>query len=92
MDPKLIASVLVPMTVLLIPVIAILTRHQLRMAELIHGKGQNQVPLGQNDNGQLREEVRQLRELMHQQSITLDNLRNELRSTNTVQDRINQNS
>ena len=92
MNPEVIASILVPLTVLLIPVIAILTRHQQKMAELIHGNPQNRLPMVQNDDSQLSEDVRQLRELMHQQAIALDNLRDEVRSGKSVQDRINQNS
>jgi hypothetical protein len=60
------------------------------MAQIIHGQSNNQV--AQNNSSQLSEEVRQLRELMHQQAIALDNLRDEVRSSQTVQDRINQNS
>ena len=80
---------LIPLLALMIPIIRMLIGHQAQMAQIIHGQNsQNNV----NSSLQLSEEVRQLRELMHQQAIALDNLRDEVRSSHTVQDRINQNS
>ncbi len=88
-------GVLIPIIGMLIPIVAILTSHQMKMAALIHGKTIdkfNNVVSDKNEASQLSEEVRQLRELMHQQSIALDSLRDEVRSSQSVQDRINQNS
>ena len=89
-------GVLIPIVALLIPIVAILTKHQIKMAAIIHGRtfdtNDNLVPIQADNNSQVGEEVRQLRELMHQQTIALDNLRQEVRSSQTVQDRINQNS
>jgi hypothetical protein len=91
-------ALLIPIFALLIPIVALLTKHQMKMAALIHGKSLDHndnlvgIQLGQNNSNQLSEEVRQLRELMHQQTLALDNLRDEVRSSQTVQDRINQNS
>ena len=88
-------GVLIPFVALLIPIVAILSKHQMKMAALIHGKvidhNDNIVPIVEN-NSQLSEEVRQLRELMHQQAIALDNLRDEVRSSHGLQERVNQNS
>jgi hypothetical protein len=90
-------GVLIPVFALLIPIVAILTKHQMKMAALIHGRtvdANDNIILTNNTDGhsQLTEEVRQLRELMHQQAIALDNLRDEVRASHSVQDRINQNS
>ncbi len=74
----------------MIPIVKALVSHQVKMTQIIHGQGNNQNVLAQNN--QLTEEVRQLRELMHQQTLALDNLRDEVRSSQTVQDRISQNS
>ena len=88
-------GVLIPIIALIIPVVAILTKHQMKMAALIHGRTidehNNIIPMN-SDTPQLSEEVRQLRELMHQQTIALDNLREEVRASHSVQDRISQNS
>lgn len=69
-----------------VPMIAILTNHQRKMAELIHGKhGEN------SDNLQLREtlelltrEVHHLRNQVYEQSIQLDTLRNTVSQSQTA--------
>lgn len=81
---------LIPLAALSIPIIRMLINHQTTMAQIIHGQNRDQ-----NDHAatsQLIEEVRQLRELMHQQAIALDNLKDEVRSAHSIQGRINQNS
>ena len=90
-------GVMIPIIALIIPIVAILSKHQMKMAALIHGRtiDHNDNVIGTTNNqqqSQLTEEVRQLRELMHQQAIALDNLRDEVRGSHSVQDRINQNS
>lgn len=90
-------AVMIPIVALLIPIVVILTKHQIKMTALIHGRtidANDNIVATTSTNGQsqLTEEVRQLRELMHQQAIALDNLRDEVRGSNSVQDRINQNS
>ncbi len=62
---------MIPLTALLIPVIIILTKHQRDMAEIIHG-GRNNV--NSEEVAQLRAEVGELRSLINQQSIAIDNL------------------
>lgn len=74
------ASVLVPMVIFMIPIVAILTKHQQRMAELIHGNRQG-APNPEID--MLRHEVAELKSLVHQQTLVLDEIaqrRNELPS------------
>ncbi len=93
-DPSML-GVLIPIIALIIPIVAILTKHQMNMAQIIHGRPLNEdnhgIPM-LNDQSQLKDEVRQLTELMHQQAITLDNLRDEIKATHTIQERISQNS
>ena len=88
-------GVMIPIVALLIPIVVILTKHQTKMAAIIHGRAIDQhdniIPVIEN-NSQLSEEVRQLRELMHQQAIALDNLRDEVRASHGLQERVNQNS
>ena len=56
-----------------IPIIAILTHHQRKMAELIHGGQRNQ-----QDNN-LASEIMALRQALAQQSIAIDNLQSDIR-------------
>ena len=66
-----IAPLAIPILIFMIPIIAILTSHQQRMAKIMHESGQ----LGNNaEINALRGEVQQLRELVHQQAIQVDNL------------------
>lgn len=66
-----IAPLAIPIVIFMIPIIAILTSHQQRMAKILHESGQH----GNNaEINALRGEVQQLRELVHQQAIQVDNL------------------
>jgi hypothetical protein len=56
---------------LLIPLVVILTSHQRKMAEMIHGK-RTQLPNPEVET--LRKEMAEVRELLHQQMIAIDNL------------------
>lgn len=58
--------------VFMIPIIAILTHHQRKMAELIHGT--NRTPLPAPVDANVVNELVRLRELVAQQSIAIDNL------------------
>lgn len=60
----------IPIVVFMVPIIAILTHHQRKMAELIHRAPQ---PLPSPEVDSLRREVLELKELIHQQTIALDN-------------------
>lgn len=60
-----------------IPIVAILTSHQRKMAELIHhgqGDHQSQAAL-MHELQSLRAEMAQLRATVHQQALDLDDLR-----------------
>jgi hypothetical protein len=85
-------ALIIPILVFMIPIVAILTSHQQKMAKLIHGEQkENQV------NGailqelqSMRAEVAQLREVVNQQALAVDDLRSLPRST--MADRLNQES
>ncbi len=59
---------LIPITALMIPIVAILTQHQRRMAEIMH---QNR-PQSQHEIAELRREVSQLKEIVTQQALQMD--------------------
>jgi hypothetical protein len=68
-----IIGVMIPIFALMIPIVVILTRHQQKMAELMHGQYQNQLPNAETD--ELRRQVSELRQLVMQQSYMLDEVR-----------------
>jgi hypothetical protein len=62
---------LIPLVIFMIPIIAILTNHQRRMAELIHGNRNN---ASNGDIEALRREVQELKQIVHQQTLAIDNI------------------
>ncbi len=70
-------EMMIVITALMIPITAILTYHQRKMAEIVHGKGA--TPAVINDLENLRREVHEMRHLLHQQTIALDSALNALR-------------
>jgi len=77
----------IPLMFFAIPIIAILTNHQRKMAELIHS-GQNKEA-SNTEIAALRHDIAELRALVHQQSIAIDNLADRTAaSTDRIQDRI----
>lgn len=70
-----------------IPIIAILTSHQQKMARLFAENHQN-ANLSNPETQALRAEVRELKELVLQQSIALDNLHRPLPADADVQRRV----
>ena len=84
MQPWMIA-IFVPLGVIAIPIVAMFNAHQRKMAEIIH-KGQS-VPAGELEA--IRQELRELRGLVNQQTIALDDIRGKQSSTQTdVQNRL----
>ncbi|MBS1721572.1 MAG: hypothetical protein JSS66_01050 [Armatimonadetes bacterium] len=77
MPPGDVAPALVAGLVFMIPIIAILTAHQRKMAELIHGRRQdNQNAVGGHDRmSDLEREIIELKDLVRRQTIALDDLR-----------------
>lgn len=77
---------------LVIPVVAILTKHQQKMAEMIHG-GQQDNQLNaelMHELHALRSEISHLKETVHQQAIALDDVRPI--ASGDIQDRIGENN
>lgn len=58
-----------------IPMVAILTHHQRKMAELIHRNHAEVNPMVMDEVNRLRDEVRRLREELHETTIALDDAR-----------------
>lgn len=65
---------MIPLTALLIPIVAILVHHQQKMAQIIHGS-QARQPVPNPEIDALRREVRELKEIVHQQTLAIDNAR-----------------
>lgn len=76
---------LIPIIIFMIPIVAILTHHQRKMAELIHGSK------GQGHSGQeieaLRREVQELKQIVHQQTLAIDNISRYQLPSSTSQDK-----
>ena len=62
-------AVFIPILGVVAGIVAILTKHQQRMAEIIHGTASE---ISNQDVAQLRREVAELKQLVHQQMIALD--------------------
>ena len=66
---------LIPLVIFMIPIIAILTSHQQKMAKIIHERAsiipdQRQA----QELNQLRAEIQELKSLVHQQAIAMDSM------------------
>jgi len=77
-----IAPIIATVAVMAIPLAAILTAHQRKMAMIFHGQRQEQSTA---NNDAVVNEIRELKQVVYQQAIALDNLKNEVRqSVNTT--------
>ncbi|RYG36881.1 hypothetical protein EON81_08395 [bacterium] len=65
-----LVPLMIPILALLIPIVAILTSHQRKMAEIMRDRN----PMVDGNVEALRREVHELKALVHQQSIAIDNL------------------
>ena len=88
-NPEVVVPALAITFMLGIPIIAILTTHQRKMAELIHGK-QGQVPgqLPGQDLSPIYHELKNLRDSVNSLSHNVDSLRHEVRAQSEIQGRI----
>jgi len=70
LDPGEMA-LMIPLVAMFIPIVAILVKHQQRMTEIVHGSGgvENRAEVAQ-----LRQEVYELKQMLHQQMIAMDSL------------------
>lgn len=81
-----VGPVIAAVLLLMIPIIAILTAHQRKMAEIIH---RNQAQSGQLDEtaAALRAELARLTQAVHQNTIAIDNLTRQSGSSAILDDR-----
>ena len=88
-------EVLIPLAGIMLffgtPIIIILTNHQRKMAELIHGKqgqlpNQGQVPA--NDLGPIYHELKNLRDSVNSLSLNVDSLRHEVKAQGELRERL----
>ncbi|MBX3119652.1 MAG: hypothetical protein KF784_11345 [Fimbriimonadaceae bacterium] len=68
---EMLPAIAVPIVIFMIPIVAILTKHQQKMAELIHG---NRNIQGSPEMDMLRREVAELKTLVHQQTMMIDEI------------------
>lgn len=67
--------IMIPLTALMIPIVAVLTSHQQKMAQILNRNVGDHTELAA-----LRQEIAELKALVHQQAINLDNLTGAQRS------------
>lgn len=84
MPPTLIPVVAIVCT-FAVPIVAILVHHQRKMAELIHQNHAQSLQPNQEVQA-LRHEIAELRQLMNQQTIAMDDLRSRLPARTSEQD------
>lgn len=70
-----IAPMIASVMVFMIPIVAILTSHQRKMAQLIHGNPENRVPNGQDHL--LRAELADLRSRIDNLTLAIEQMRTE---------------
>lgn len=85
-----ILGLMIPITALMIPIVAIMSSHQRKMAELTL---RNQGQLGMGEIYALRNEIAELKQIVHQQAIALDNVvsaqtARPIASEESIQDRL----
>ena len=78
MDGDALIAITGTIAVFAIPIIAILTAHQRKMAEIIHGSQRQQMAV---NNDVVASEIRDLKQAVNQQTIALDSLATEIRRT-----------
>ncbi len=66
-------ALVIPIIIFMIPIVAILTAHQRKMTEILHTRKGNDQQAG-TDIAALQHEMRELKQLMYQQAIAIDNL------------------
>jgi hypothetical protein len=69
-----VLALLIPFAALCIPIVAILTKHQQTMASMFAQRAQGNSQLTTDELAALRREILELKTLVHQQAIAIDNL------------------
>jgi hypothetical protein len=75
MDPELLIPLAAVILMFGIPIVAILTGHQRKMAELMRQPIQGQQPMSNIEIQALRAEVRELKQMLADQSLAIDQIR-----------------
>jgi MFS-type transporter involved in bile tolerance (Atg22 family) len=84
--PEVMIPLAAVMLIFGIPIIIILTNHQRKMAELIHGKqGQSAA----QDLSPIYHELKNLRDSVNSLSMNVDSLRHEVKAQGELADRLN---
>lgn len=86
MNPDAIAAIVVPLCIFGIPIVAILTNHQRKMAELIH-QGSRE-PNVNSEIASLRQDVAKLSAVVSTLAINMDNMNDKLNRQSEMQDRL----
>lgn len=82
-------GVFIPIVLAMIPIVAILTSHQQKMAQIVHGSKAGQLNDAQAaEIERLRHELQDLKALVHQQTIAIDNLSSLPRSQSQIEHRL----
>ncbi|MEI7577866.1 MAG: hypothetical protein WCK51_13310 [Armatimonadota bacterium] len=85
MEARDIAPLIACAMIFGVPIIAILTSHQRKMAELIHGK-QGQLPA--QDLAPIYHELKNLRDSINSLSMNVDSLRHEVKAQSELSERL----
>jgi hypothetical protein len=83
-----LAPVIVSVMLMMIPIVALLTSHQRKMAKIMRESDGVQDPRLAMENEYLRREMAELKALMHQQAIAIDNLAPRLAAPMDVSQRL----
>ncbi len=67
-----LAAVVTTLVVMMIPIVAILTRHQQKMAQIIHGDRSKTESLPESSN--IQSELAELKSLVKSQALAIENL------------------
>jgi len=79
-------ALMIPLLIFAIPIIAILTGHQQKMAQIM--REQNQGAVDHTQLEMLRRELAELKQIVHQQSIAIDNLANASARVTPMEDQL----
>lgn len=75
MDPELVIPVVMVGGSILAYIVVVLTKHQQKMAEILHRTQMQAIP---QQSDQTRRDIDELKQLVHQQTIQIDNLSNRI--------------
>jgi len=88
MPPSDIAPILITGIIMLIPIVSILVRHQQKMAMIMRQGPQAVDQRSSYEAETMRREMAELKSLMHQQAIAIDNLTNKVNANSEISQRL----